>query len=149
MRYIFVFLADICLNTYFVRWKGTDEWYRTEFGYVFHAKEVSPQLTWGRCCSLPSIKRSEQDETFVARPPFHCRDQRYPVGDQLEKDVQYWLSPPDPSTNQNFVSKARHEGTGGWFFESSALTEWKAKGSLLWIHGKRMSFEPSMNAFHL
>ncbi|KAN0124433.1 hypothetical protein V8E52_002082 [Russula decolorans] len=56
--------------------------------------------------------------------------------DQLQKDVQHWLSPPDPSTNQNFVSKARHKGTAAWFFESSALTEWKAKGSLLWIHGK-------------
>jgi hypothetical protein len=23
------------------------------------------------------------------------------------------------------------------------LAEWKARGSLLWIHGKRMLFEPS------
>ena len=65
-------------------------------------------------------------------PPLRCRDRRYSV-------VQHWLSPPDPSTNQNFVSKLRHKGTTEWFFESSALTEWKAKGSLLWIHGKRRS----------
>ena len=74
---------------------------------------------------------------------------RYSVGDLLQKDIQHWLSPPDPSTNQNFVSKARHRGTAAWFFESSALTEWKAKGSLLWIHGKRTSFELLMGALHL
>ena len=62
-------------------------------------------------------------------------------GDRLQKDVQHWLSPPNPSTNQNFVQEARQKGTAEWFFESRALTEWKAKGSLLWIHGKRMSFK--------
>ena len=82
-------------------------------------------------------------------PTSPCRDRRYPLGDQLQKDVQYWLSPPDPSTNQNFVLKARHEGTARWFFESSVLAEWKAKGSLLWIHGKRASFELTMSALHL
>ena len=43
--------------------------------------------------------------------------------------------------NHNFVSEARHTGTAAWFFESKALAEWKATGSLLWIHGKRMFFE--------
>jgi hypothetical protein len=86
---------------------------------------------------------------FLSPPSFRFRDRRYSVGDQLQKDVQHWLSPPDPSTNQNFVSKARHKGTAAWFFESSALTEWKAKGSLLWIHGKRTSFELRMSALHL
>jgi hypothetical protein len=70
------------------------------------------------------------------------------VGDQLQEAVQDWLSPPNPSTNQNFVQKARHSGTSEWFFESSALTEWKAKGSLLWIHGKRTSFKPPMSPLH-
>ncbi|KAN0120758.1 hypothetical protein V8E52_004027 [Russula decolorans] len=56
--------------------------------------------------------------------------------EQLQKEVQHWLTPPDPSTNQNFVSEVRHSGTAAWFFESEALTEWKASGSLLWIHGK-------------
>jgi len=70
------------------------------------------------------------------------------VGDRLQKDVQHWLSPPNPSTNQNFVRKARHTGTAAWFFESCALTEWKAKGSLLWIHGKRTSFKvPYSNSY--
>ena len=105
--------------------------------------------TVGCCTDLgyrpPRIKRNKQDETFVISPPLRCRDRRYSVGDRLEKDVQHWLSPPDPSTNQNFVSKLRHEGTTEWFFESSALTAWKAKGSLLWIHGKRRSFELPMS----
>ena len=74
---------------------------------------------------------------------------QYFVGDQLQNDVQRWLSPPDPSTNQNFVSKARHGGTAAWFLESSVLTGWKAKGSLLWIHGKRTSFELPMSALRL
>ena len=82
-------------------------------------------------------------------PTFPCRDRRYSVGDQLQKDVQYWLSPPDPSTNHNFVSKVRRKGTASWFFESSVLTEWKAKGSLLWIHGKRTSFELLLCALNL
>ena len=71
---------------------------------------------------------------------------RYLAGDQLRFDVQQWLSPPDPSTNHNFVRKARHKGTAAWFFVSNTLTEWKAKGSLLWIHGKRMYSKPQMSA---
>ena len=64
------------------------------------------------------------------------------VGNTLQCNVQHWLSPPDPSTNHNFVRKVRHNGTAVWFFESDVFTEWKARGSLLWIHGKRMLFEP-------
>ena len=75
-----------------------------------------------------------------------CCSRRYVVGDQLRQDVEHWLSPPDPSTNQKFVGKARQKGTAAWFFESNKLTEWKAKGSLLWIHGKRMYFEYSTSA---
>ena len=59
-------------------------------------------------------------------------------GDQLQRNVQHWLSPPDPSTNHDLVWKAHHAGTASWFFESHALRDWKKKGSLLWIHGKRM-----------
>ena len=35
------FLADIYLNTYSIRWKGTDGWSRTESEYVSRAKQVS------------------------------------------------------------------------------------------------------------
>ncbi|KAH8997859.1 hypothetical protein EDB86DRAFT_3076393 [Lactarius hatsudake] len=49
-----------------------------------------------------------------------------------------WLSPPDPSTNQNLACVTQHEGTATWFFQGSIFMEWKSKGitSLLWIHGK-------------
>ena len=79
---------------------------------------------------------------------FHYQDRLHRVGDQLRLEVQHWLSPPDPSTNQNFVQKARHSGTAEWFFESNALAEWKARGSLLWIHGKRMFSELTTSALH-
>src|ERR1700741_442805 len=59
------------------------------------------------------------------------------AGDQLQKDIQLWLSPPDPSTNHRIAWKAHHIGTAGWFFDSSVLADWKSRGSLLWIHGKR------------
>ena len=67
----------------------------------------------------------------------------YVAVDQLQRDVQHWLSPPDPSTNHDFIWKAHLTGTASWFFESDALTEWKRKGSVLWVHGKRMFLIPS------
>jgi len=57
--------------------------------------------------------------------------------DQLQRDVQHWLSPPDPSSNHDLFWKAHHDGTAAWFFESDVLAGWKSAGSLLWIHGKR------------
>ena len=65
-----------------------------------------------------------------------------------QRNIQAWLSPPDPSTNHNSTLKARHSGTAAWFFASNALTEWKSGGSLLWIHGKRMFFESPKSAMH-
>ena len=62
-------------------------------------------------------------------------------------EIEHWLSPPDPSTNHNFVRKARHSETASWFFDCNALTEWKARGSLLWIHGKRMFLNPQQVFF--
>jgi hypothetical protein len=94
-------------------------------------------LTCGQSRSSQYVKRNEQDETFVVIPTSRYRDQHCLVGDQLQRDVQHWLSPPDPSKNHDFVWKAHHTGTSEWFFESKALAEWKASGSFLWIHGKR------------
>jgi hypothetical protein len=94
-------------------------------------------LTWGHSRSSQYVKRNKQDETFVVLPSSRYRDQRCLVGDQLQWDVQHWLSPPDPSKNHDFVWKTHHTGTSAWFFESKALAEWKASGSFLWIHGKR------------
>ena len=110
-----------------------------------HAEQISPVLTWVRSRTSRSVKRYEQDETFVVFSlPFIVKTEGIFVGDQLQHDVQHWLSPPDPSTNHNFVREARHDGTAAWFFKSNSLREWKAKGSFLWIHGKRKHFEPSL-----
>ena len=56
---------------------------------------------------------------------------------QLRKELQNWLSPPDPSTNHNIACKAHHEGTTSWFFQGGIFEEWKRSSSLLWVHGKR------------
>ncbi|KAH9162724.1 hypothetical protein EDB89DRAFT_616869 [Lactarius sanguifluus] len=57
---------------------------------------------------------------------------------QVQKDHRAWLSPPDPSTNQNLACTTHHEGTAMWFFQGSIFMEWKSKSttSLLWIYGK-------------
>jgi hypothetical protein len=57
------------------------------------------------------------------------------------KDLQNWLSPPDPSINFNASRKIYHEGTATWFTQGSTFEHWKSEGSqsMLWIHGKRMS----------
>jgi hypothetical protein len=56
----------------------------------------------------------------------------------LQEKVRNWLSPPDPSTNQNTIYEAFQIGTGSWFFKGNVFAEWKATGPILWIHGKRM-----------
>jgi hypothetical protein len=60
-------------------------------------------------------------------------------GNQLRESTHKWLSPPDPSTNHNTACGTHHKKTATWFFEGRIYQEWKATGSLLWIHGKRLS----------
>jgi hypothetical protein len=62
-----------------------------------------------------------------------------PSGNQLQESTHKWLSPPDPSTNHNIACSTHHMKTATWFFEGSTYQEWKSTGSLLWIHGKRLS----------
>ena len=59
------------------------------------------------------------------------------AGDQMQKDSKSWLCPPDPSKNYNFGCKSHQDGTAAWFFQGNVFDEWNAKGSFLWIHGKR------------
>ena len=56
---------------------------------------------------------------------------------QLWESIHKWLSPPDPSTNHNIACGTHHKKTATWFFQGNIYQEWKSKGSLLWIHGKR------------
>ena len=57
----------------------------------------------------------------------------------LRESVHKWLSPPDPSTNHNIACGTHHKKNARWFFEGKIYQEWKSKGSLLWVHGKRAS----------
>ena len=60
-------------------------------------------------------------------------------GKQLRESIHKWLSPPDPSTNHNIACSTHNKKAATWFFEGSIFQEWKSTGSLLWIHGKRLS----------
>ena len=64
-------------------------------------------------------------------------------GNQLRNDIHKWLSPPDTSTNHNIACGTHHKKTASRFFQGSIFQEWKSTGSLLWIHGKRLSHPPS------
>src|SRR5882757_482427 len=70
---------------------------------------------------------------------------RFCAGDQLQRDIQHLLSPPDPSTNHDIVWNLHHNGTAAWLSECNVFTEWKAAGSLLWVHGKRMFLCPTVH----
>lgn len=48
------------------------------------------------------------------------------------------MSPPDVSANHRVASNAHHEGTSPWCIrDGTTFSDWKASGSLLWIHGIR------------
>ncbi|KAK1838141.1 pfs domain-containing protein [Colletotrichum chrysophilum] len=52
------------------------------------------------------------------------------------QEVMNWLSPPDPSTNDNKALQQRHGGTGQWFLDSQEYSKWKTtQKSSLWLHG--------------
>ena len=55
----------------------------------------------------------------------------------LRENVHKWLSPPDPSVNHNIACDTHHKKHATWFFQGNIYQEWKLKGSLLWVHGKR------------
>ena len=71
----------------------------------------------------------------------------YTTVSQWRQDLLKWFSSPDPSTNHIILCGTRHQGPADWFFRGSIFEEWKSTGSLLWIHGKRTSSNPS--PFHL
>ena len=61
------------------------------------------------------------------------------LGNQLRVCTRKWLAPPDPSTNHNIACGTHHKKTATWFFQGRIYQEWRSTGSLLWIHGKRLS----------
>ena len=75
------------------------------------------------------------DQPFVGSGVFNILS-----GNQLSECLRRWVTSPDPSTNHNIACDIHHGGTAKWFFQGSIFAEWKSKGSLLWIYGKRMLF---------
>jgi hypothetical protein len=84
---------------------------------------------------LDQIKRSSYSNLIDA----DYRTLRILLGNQLRNEIHKWLSPPDPSTNHSIACDTHHKKTAAWFFQGRIYQEWKSKGSLLWIHGKRSS----------
>src|SRR6266404_2088789 len=93
-------------------------------------------------------KQRRRSETYVVTvtPLITLPCLNDPTGNQWRQDLRRRLSPSDPSTNHILLGRAQHEGTATWFFRGSLLEGWKSSGSLLWIHGKRTSSNPS--SFH-
>jgi hypothetical protein len=82
--------------------------------------------------------RRRRCKVFVTTPVFAAsRVSNTTAGNQLRETLRRWQSPPDPSTNHNIASDRQHEGTAEWFIRDDKYEEWRATGSLLWIHGKR------------
>ncbi|KAI9434168.1 hypothetical protein H4582DRAFT_2101069 [Lactarius indigo] len=82
-----------------------------------------------------AIEDGRQTRALVQQAANNMDDEKR---SRVRKDHRAWLSPPDPSTNQNIASTTQHDGTATWFFQGSIFLEWKSKAttSLLWIHGK-------------
>ena len=111
---------------------------------IFGVLWVSIRLTTDISYDARDDKRDEQDETLVfTRIAGICNpDQVRLTGDQLQKDIRSWLSPPDPSKNHNIARGAHHSGTAEWFTQGDIFEKWMASDSLLWVHGKRMHIRP-------
>ncbi len=64
------------------------------------------------------------------------------TGDELQQNMQRWLSPPDPWKNHSIARESQHSGTATWWIHGETFSKWKSSGpsSLLWLHGKRTSF---------
>ena len=59
------------------------------------------------------------------------------TGEQLQEKVRSWPSRPDSSENHIIARRCHRPGTATWFTQDLLFEEWKAMGSLLWVHGKR------------
>ncbi len=104
-------------------------------------RSLSVRLTADTSHDSRGDKRDKQYETLVTTSTSGNITGTDPTsGYHLQKDMRSWLSPPDSSKNHNIARGSHHDGTAEWFTQGSTFENWKATGSLLWIHGKRMSF---------
>ena len=85
------------------------------------------------------IKRSSYSNLIIA----DYRTLPVLLGKELRNEMHKWLSPPDPSTNHTIARDTYHKKAAAWFFQGKIYQEWKSKGSLLWVHGKRSSCSTS------
>lgn len=54
---------------------------------------------------------------------------------QHQAKINEWLLSLDPSTNYKKALEQRHSGSGQWFLNSAAYSNWKTeKNSFLWLH---------------
>ncbi|KAH9957847.1 hypothetical protein BGW80DRAFT_187664 [Lactifluus volemus] len=84
--------------------------------------------------TLGVVSRLEQNTRVITdSETSHAEKEK---ADQLRRDLQHWLSPPDPWKNHNMACAARHDGTTTWLTQSDTLVNWQLFGSLLWVRGK-------------
>ena len=102
-------------------------------GYEINKKVDEAKLIIQRTAySVDDVKRSSSVLSC------HSRVTNPATGRQLRESLRIWQSPSDPSTNHNIACNRQHGGTTDWFCKGNIFEKWKATGSLLWVHGKRM-----------
>ncbi|KAI9852437.1 MAG: hypothetical protein M1838_000757 [Thelocarpon superellum] len=58
------------------------------------------------------------------------------LSSEYRRQIDKWLSAPDPSSNHNAAREKRQGHTGAWFTEGSQYASWKVNPtSFLWLHG--------------
>ncbi|KAL8669025.1 MAG: hypothetical protein Q9168_006366 [Polycauliona sp. 1 TL-2023] len=55
--------------------------------------------------------------------------------EKLKKEIEDWLSAPDPSINHRRAQKSHQEGTGSWFLESDEYARWEQQRIVTWLYG--------------
>ncbi|KAH9061884.1 hypothetical protein EDB87DRAFT_1609965 [Lactarius vividus] len=55
---------------------------------------------------------------------------------RVRQDLRKWISPPDPSINYSTACDTHYGNTATWCTQGNTFADWKASGSLLWVHGK-------------
>ena len=94
-------------------------------------------IIWTSCFAKNGSDNNHREVSVAYYYCYLLRTESLSKGDQMQRDVYAWLSPPDPSTNHNIACEAHHDGTAQWFIQGSTFSEWKTSGSLLWINGMR------------
>ena len=133
------------LNDFPIRWQGIHRGHSTGIGYVQPTClnellfQLWPQVVMQKAAE--QINKTSRSYSYTL-PSLNVDSEVTITGDQLQKDLRIWLSPPDPSTNHNIARKSHHRGTATWFIQGDTFQEWKSTGSLFWIHGNRKYLSP-------